>query len=95
MVSGGMETQTSSVPDKYLRDAVRDAIWQRNTVTFPDGKVFNVLAHKQHGWTCLWCVYVHTYIHMLYICVHTRMYMYIYIYIYHIYIYMCIPLLIF
>ena len=38
MVRGGMETQTSSVTDKYLRDAVRDAIWDRNTVTFPDGK---------------------------------------------------------
>jgi hypothetical protein len=35
MVSGGMETQTSSVTDKYFRDAVRDAMWQRNTVTFP------------------------------------------------------------
>ncbi len=34
MVRGGMETQTSSVTDKYLRDAVCDAIWQRNTVTF-------------------------------------------------------------
>ena len=38
MVRGGMETQTSSVADKYLRDAVREAIWHRNTVTFPDGK---------------------------------------------------------
>jgi hypothetical protein len=38
MVRGGMETQTSSVADKYLRDTVRDAIWQRNTVTFPDDK---------------------------------------------------------
>ena len=38
MVRGGMETQTSSVVDKYLRDTVRDTIWERNTVTFPDGK---------------------------------------------------------
>ena len=36
MVRGGMETQTSSVADKYLRDAVREAIWHRNAVTFPD-----------------------------------------------------------
>ena len=34
LLRGGMETQTSSVTDKYLRDAVRDAIWERNTVTF-------------------------------------------------------------
>ena len=33
-------------------------------------KAFNVLARMQHGWTWLWCVYVHTYIHMLYVCVH-------------------------
>jgi hypothetical protein len=38
LVKGGMETQTSSVADKYLRDAVRDTIWERNTVTFPDAK---------------------------------------------------------
>ena len=38
LLMGGMETQTSSVADKYFRDAVRDAIWERNTVTFPDGK---------------------------------------------------------
>ena len=24
-------------------------------------KAFNVLARMQHDWTCLWCVYVHTY----------------------------------
>ena len=38
MVRGGMETQTSSVTDKYFRDAVRETIWHRNTVTFPDVK---------------------------------------------------------
>ncbi len=38
LVKGGMETQTSSVADKYLRDAVDDMIWERNTVSFPDGK---------------------------------------------------------
>jgi hypothetical protein len=46
MVKGGMETQTSSVADKYLRDEVRDAIWERNTVTFPNGKQF----HINHKW---------------------------------------------
>ena len=46
MVKGGMETQTSSVVDKYLRDTVCDAIWERNTVTFPNGKQF----HSNHKW---------------------------------------------
>jgi hypothetical protein len=46
LVKGGMETQTSSVADKYLRDAGRDAIWERNTVTFPNGKQF----HNNHKW---------------------------------------------
>jgi hypothetical protein len=31
-----METQTSSVADKYFRDAVHDMIRDRNVVTFPD-----------------------------------------------------------
>ena len=35
-------------------------------------KAFNVLTHKQRGWTWLWCVYVHTYIHMLYVCVYVN-----------------------
>jgi len=50
MVKGGMETQTSSVADKYLRDAVHDAIWERNTVTFPNGKQF----HSNHKWLAAW-----------------------------------------
>ena len=41
LLRGGMETQTSSVTDKYLLGAVRDVIWERNTVTFPDGKQWN------------------------------------------------------
>jgi hypothetical protein len=41
--------------------------------TGPDcKKAFNVLARMQHGWTWLWCVYVHTYIHMLYVCVYAE-----------------------
>ena len=46
VVRGGMETQTSSVTDKYFRDAVRDTIWEKNTVTFPDDKQF----HRNHKW---------------------------------------------
>jgi hypothetical protein len=38
MLRGGMETQTSSVADEYFRDAVHETIWNRNAVTFPDGK---------------------------------------------------------
>ena len=38
LVKGGMDTQTLSVADQYLRDSVLDLIWHRNTVTFPNGK---------------------------------------------------------
>jgi hypothetical protein len=41
-----METQTSSVEDEYLRDAVREATRNINTVTFPDGKQW----HSKHKW---------------------------------------------
>ncbi len=34
----GNETQTSSVTDQYLRDAVHPMIWKKNAVTFPNGK---------------------------------------------------------
>ena len=46
MLRGGMETQTSSVEDEYLRDVVREAIWNRNTVIFPHGKQW----HSKHKW---------------------------------------------
>ena len=35
-----MDTQTLSFGDKYLRDAVSDVTWQKNVVTFPNGKVW-------------------------------------------------------
>ena len=38
LVKGGNQTQTLSVADRYLRDAVRPMIWKKNTVTFPNGK---------------------------------------------------------
>jgi len=38
LVKGGNQTQTLSVSDKYLRDAVRPMIWKKNAVTFPNGK---------------------------------------------------------
>ena len=38
LVKGGNQTQTLSVADRYLRDAVRPMIWKKNAVTFPNGK---------------------------------------------------------
>ena len=38
LAKGGNQTQTLSVADKYLRDAVRPMIWKKNAVTFPNGK---------------------------------------------------------
>jgi hypothetical protein len=38
LVKCGNETQTLSVTDQYLRDAVRPMIWKQNSVTFPNGK---------------------------------------------------------
>ena len=33
LVKGGMDTQTLSVTDQYLRDSVHDLIWHRNVTT--------------------------------------------------------------
>jgi hypothetical protein len=38
LVKGGNQTQTLSVADRYLRDAVRPMTWKKNAVTFPNGK---------------------------------------------------------
>ena len=38
LVKGGLDTQTLSLADKYLRDNVCDFTWQQNVVKFPNGK---------------------------------------------------------
>ena len=35
-------------------------------------KTFNVWSRMQNAWAWSWCVYVHTYIHMLYVCVYVE-----------------------
>ncbi len=72
--SGGMETQTSSVTDEYLRDAVCEAIWNRNTVT-----LYVCLCVR----VCV-CMYVYMY---TYVYVYVYIFMYIYISYMHIYVY--------
>ncbi len=78
MLRGGMETQTSSVADEYLRDAVCEAIWNRNTVTFPDVNQW----HSQHKWLTAPDPHVHIRIRIcIYIYIQIS-YMHIYVYIF-------------
>ena len=44
--SCGLDTQTLSLADKYLRDNVCDFTWQQNVVKFPNGKVWET----NHKW---------------------------------------------
>ncbi len=46
LVKGGMDTQTLSLTDQYLRDNVRDFTWQQNVVKFPNVKVWET----NHKW---------------------------------------------
>ena len=46
LVKGGLDTQTLSLADQYLRDNVRDFTWQQNVVKFPNGKVWE----PHHKW---------------------------------------------
>ena len=46
LVKGGLDTQTLSLVDQYLRDNVRDFTWQQNVVKFPNGKVWET----NHKW---------------------------------------------
>ena len=39
LVKDGLDTQTLSLTDQYLRDNVCDFTWQQNVVKFPNDKV--------------------------------------------------------
>ena len=46
LVKGGLDTQTVSLGDQYLRDNVCDFTWQQNVVKFPNDKVWET----NHKW---------------------------------------------
>jgi hypothetical protein len=77
-VRGGMETQTSSVADEYLRDVVCEAIWNRNTVTFP---MTSSDTASTSGWQLPIPMYTYVYVVCIYIYIQIS-YMHIYVYIF-------------